>query len=81
LEHAQSNTWFVVQAYRKGRRGALTPEEPKMARNEANCLAMAERLAITRPAVVAFKRKGDPDTGDFDDPVILATFGDVPEMG
>lgn len=80
LQVSGSNTWFVVQGYRKGKRGALTPEEPKMARNQESCLALAKRIAITRPAVVAFSRKGDPDTGDFDEPVILATFGDVPEM-
>lgn len=72
-------THFVVQAYRKGKRGKIEAEEPKVARDENNCLAMAERLALSRHAVIAFSRTGDPDTGDFDDPVILATHGAVPD--
>jgi hypothetical protein len=28
---------------------------------------------------IAFSRRGDPNLGDFDDAVILRTFGDVPE--
>lgn len=42
---------------------------------------MAERLSYSRHSVIAFSRTGDPDTGDFDEPVILAKFGDVPDMG
>jgi hypothetical protein len=30
-------------------------------------------------AVIVFSRTGDSDTGDFDDPVILAKHGDAPE--
>jgi len=42
---------------------------------------MAEAAAGRRHGVIAFSRTGDADTGDFDDPVILATHGDVPDMG
>lgn len=80
-EHVTAGTvtHFVVQAYRKGKRGKIEAEEPKIARDENNALAMAERLALSRHAVIAFSRTGDPDTGDFDDPVILAKHGDLPE--
>lgn len=73
-------THFVVQTYRKGKRGKVEAEEPKIARDENNALAMAERMALSRHAVIAFSRTGDLDTGDFDDPVILARHGEVPEM-
>lgn len=72
-------THYVVQAYRKGKRGKVEAEEPKIARDENNCRSMAERMALSRHAVIAFSRTGDPHTGDFDDPVILAKHGDVPE--
>ncbi len=73
-------THYVVQAYRKmGKR--IVPDEPKVATDEHQCLRMAEAAAGRRHAVVAFSRTGDMDTGDFDDPVILATYGDVPDMG
>lgn len=80
LEAAGSVTHFVVQAFRKGKRGKIEAEEPKIA-SEQNCKVMAERLSYSRHSVIAFSRTGDPDTGDFDEPVILAKFGDVPDMG
>lgn len=71
-------THYVVQAYRKmGKR--IGPDEPKVAADKRQCLRMAEAAAGRRHAVIAFSRTGDADTGDFDDPVILATHGDVPE--
>ncbi len=79
LAAAGTVTHFVVQAYRKGKRGRIEAEEPKITRDENNAVAMAERLALSRHAVIAFSRTGDKETGDFDDPVILATHGAVPE--
>ncbi|MGV8833274.1 MAG: hypothetical protein ACOH2N_14970 [Devosia sp.] len=81
LQAAGTITHFVVQTFRKGKRGKIEAEEPKIARDENNALVMAERLALSRHAVIAFSRTGDLDTGDFDDPVILAKFGDVPDLG
>lgn len=80
LETGGAVTHFVVQAFRKGKRGKVEAEEPKIARDHANCLSMAERLATSRHGVIAFSRTGDPDTGDFDEPVILARHGDVPDV-
>jgi hypothetical protein len=37
-------------------------------------------IAASGPAgAVAFSRSGDPNLGEFEDAVILKTFGDVPE--
>lgn len=80
LAEAGSVTHYVVQGYRKGARGKLRPDEPRIARDLNHCQVLAERVAQSRDAVIAFSRTGDIDTGDFDDPVIIATFGDVPEM-
>jgi hypothetical protein len=80
VDHNSRVTHYVVQAYRKmGKK--IVPDEPKVATDERQCLRMAEAAAGRRHAVIAFSRTGDADTGDFDDPVILATHGDVPEMG
>lgn len=81
LVEASQVIHYVVQAFRKGKRGKIEAEEPKIARDENNCKVMAERLSYSRHSVIAFSRTGDPDTGDFDDPVILAKFGDVPDLG
>ncbi|HEV7345504.1 MAG TPA: hypothetical protein VGN60_07710 [Devosia sp.] len=75
-----SNTHYVVQGYRKKGR-AVQADEPRIARDKEHCLRLAQQIATTRHAVIAFSRTGDADTGDFDDPVILARHGDVPEMG
>lgn len=72
-------THFVVQGFRKmGKR--VVADEPKMARDEAHCLRLAEQASASRAGVIAFSRTGDLDTMDFDEPVILATHGDVPEL-
>ncbi len=76
-----SETWYVVQGYRRGKRGSLVPDEPKMARSYEDCQKLAARISTTRPAVIAFSRQGDATTGDFDDPVVIATYGEVPDLG
>ncbi len=80
VDHNSRVTHYVVQGYRKmGKR--LVPDEPRVVKDERECLRVAEATAARRHAVVAFSRTGDADTGDFDDPVILATHGDVPDVG
>jgi hypothetical protein len=79
-ELSGSVTHFVVQAYRKGKRGKLEADEPKIARDLHHCKVLAERTSYSRAAVIAFSRTGDPDTGDFDEPVILAKYGEVPDF-
>ena len=37
----------------------------------------ARELALRHAGAVAFSRTGDPSTGEFEDAVILAQFGDV----
>lgn len=79
VDHNSRVTHYVVQSYRKmGKR--IVPDEPKVATDERQCLRMAEAAAGRRHAVIAFSRTGDADTGDFDDPVILAKHGEVPEF-
>lgn len=79
VDHNCRVTHYVVQSFRKmGKR--VVADEPKVAADERQCLRLAEAAAARRYAVIAFSRTGDIDTGDFDDPVILATYGDVPEM-
>lgn len=78
IDHNSRITHYVVQSYRKvGKR--IVPDEPKVATDERQCMRMAEAAAGRRHAVIAFSRTGDADTGDFDEPVILAKFGEVPD--
>lgn len=78
IDHNSKVTHYVVQAYRKmGKK--IVADEPKIANDENHCLRLAEATAGRRHGVIAFSRTGDADTGDCDDPVILATHGEIPE--
>jgi len=73
-------TFFVVQPFSRQKRGSLRPEQPIMATSKEAAIRRAERLAETKAGVLAFAQTGDPEMGDFDEPVILATHGDVPQQ-
>lgn len=49
--------------------------------NAAAAIRRAEAMAHSAQnlGAVAFLRRGNPDIGEFDDAVILKTFGEVPE--
>jgi hypothetical protein len=72
-------TYFVVQTYQVGKRGALIPDQPKQARDRQHLDALAVRMARTCVAVIAFSRAGDPETGDWEDAVIISQHGQVPQ--
>lgn len=71
-------TYFVVQSFQRGKKGMLIADQPKQARDRAHCEYLAERLASSAASVVAFSRTGEPETGAWDDAVVLAVHGEVP---
>jgi hypothetical protein len=72
-----NDTYYVVVPFDRNAQG---DPEPGLAR-EAVSAVLAKRLARALAAehggAIAFSRTGDPETGDFQDPVVLATFGEV----
>ena len=72
-----NDTYYVVVPFDRNAQG---DPEPGLAR-EAVSADLAKRLARALAAehggAIAFSRSGDPETGEFQDPVVLATFGDV----
>lgn len=54
-------------------------DEPIEARSEEAALAVARRLARTKAVTLAFSRAGDPETGEFDDAVLIFSDGDLLE--
>jgi len=70
-------TYFVVQTYKavKGSRGKISAEEPIPAHDHDHAMRMFERFRQTRAGVVAFRRTGDPATGEWEDAVIIAKHG------
>lgn len=71
-------TYFVVQAFQKGSRGALVADAPVMAQSADGAKRRAQHLAHTRAGVIAFSRTGDPATGDFDEAEVLFSSGSLP---
>ena len=69
-------TYHVVIAFDRDAEGGLKPGEAR----ELMSPIVAERRARARPrtrGALAFSRTGDPTTGEFQDAVILAQFGEV----
>ena len=60
--------------------GAIVPRDARDCHHELAAVLMAETLSRTAPNVgaVAFRRTGDPFSGQFGDPEILKSFGEVP---
>ena len=61
--------------------GGLAPGEAVECPHAAAAIRRAETLAgkDTNAGAVAFSRQSMPDLGEFEDAVILKTFGDVPD--
>lgn len=72
-------TYFVVQSFERGKKGALVADQPVEAQGREHAMRMAERLSHIKAGVVAFSRQGDPATGDFEDAVIIASHGSLAE--
>ncbi|HEU5019654.1 MAG TPA: hypothetical protein VFT69_16975 [Pseudolabrys sp.] len=72
-------TYFVVQTFQKGKRGMLIADQPRQARDQGHCEFLAERLSHSNAAVVAFSRRGEVESGDWEDAIILAQYGQIPE--
>jgi hypothetical protein len=58
---------YVVQAFNAGKGGHLKPVSPIVCKSETGALRTAEKLALSKLAVVAFSSTGDPEIGDYDD--------------
>lgn len=76
-------TYFMVQPYRmettKKGKTRLVAGEAREVKAAGEAIRAAQRYADLGGAGVAFSRRGDPTTGEFEDAVILGAFGPVPE--
>ena len=69
-------TQYVVQSYSKGARGRMDPDTPFIARDAPHALRTAEKMAVSKPMVIAFASTGDGETGDFEEPKLIFAHGD-----
>jgi hypothetical protein len=72
-------TYYVVLPFFRTTDGEVLADEPIEVSDSDRARRQAERVARSKGGAVAFSRSGDPATGDFDDAVILARFGEVPD--
>jgi hypothetical protein len=73
-------TYYVVQAFERGARGALIADMPVQATDEGHARRLADRLARAKAGVIAFSRAGDLSSGEFEDAKILVAVGQIPTM-
>jgi hypothetical protein len=69
--------YFVVVPFDINDDGDLAAGEAREATSAAAAERGARELALSHAGAVAFSRTGDPSTGEFEDAVIIAQFGDV----
>jgi len=72
-------TYYVVLPFFRTSDGELLANEPIEVSDADRARRQAERVARSKARAVAFSRTGDPLTGEFEDGVVLAHFGEVPE--
>jgi hypothetical protein len=70
-------TYYVVVPFDLDESGDLTAGEAKEASSSRAAERSASALASSHAGAVAFSRTGDTATGNFENAVILAQFGQV----
>lgn len=73
-------TYFVVLPIVAGKKGRPIEGIPQPAASGVAAIRLAQRMLASGRVlgVIAFSKTGDPDTGDYEDAVILTVLGRVP---
>jgi len=72
-------TYFVVQPFQETNRGALIALPALAARDADHARRLAERQVRPVVGAIAFSRRVDPDSGDYEEAVVLTRWGRVPD--
>lgn len=72
-------TYYVALPILEGEEGDWMAGEPVEAQQAYAARSKAEALAKQHGGAVAFSRTGDPQSGEFEDAVVIARFGVVPK--
>jgi hypothetical protein len=70
-------TYHVVIAFDRDAEGDLKPGEAREVMSPIVAERRARALSFEHAGAVAFSRTGDPTTGEFQNAVIFARFGEV----
>ena len=72
---------IVVAAFDRDENGELVPAfDPRMVGSEGQAKMEAKELSAKHAGVIAWSRSANPDLGEYGEPTVLASYGDVPEM-
>jgi hypothetical protein len=74
-------TYFVVQPFQETNRGALVALPAIAARDGDHARRLVARQAGTAVGAIAFSRRADPEAGDYEEAVVLISWGRVPDSG
>ena len=72
-------TFYVVQPFEAGKRGRVTAGVPMEVRSAADAERVARRMSLVKLGAIAFSTDVEPESGDADPPVLIASFGAVPD--
>ena len=75
---APKKTYYVVQGFTR-LRDRVSMDAPIEARSEASAIRIAERIATRKASVLVLARTGDPSVSEFDDPVLVRSYGSIDE--
>lgn len=75
---APKKTYYVVQGFTR-LRDRISMDAPIEARTEASAVRIAERMAARKASVLVLARTGDPTVSEFDEPVLLRSYGSIDE--
>lgn len=73
-------TYFVALRFVRNEEGELVAGEAQDRQTASAAESVARRMAATVAGAVAFSRTGDPATGEFEDAVVIRSFGEVPPL-
>lgn len=73
-----SVTYYVALPFVEGEDGDLVAGEAQECQTATAAIRRAESMSKVNAGAVAFSRKGDPSTGDFEAAEVIGKFGKVP---
>jgi hypothetical protein len=80
-DHMAREIAYFVQAFNAGKGGHLKPDSLIACKSASGALRTAERLALSKFAVVAYSSSGDPEMGNFaDEPTVFFRKGQLPAV-
>ena len=73
-------TYYVALPFVRNDEGELVPGEAQDRQSASAAESLARKMAETSAGAVAFSRTGEPASGEFEDAVVIRSFGEVPSM-